>query len=169
MYPASLARREKSAFWELGLQRGENTHLVCQNLARTSIPSLPKPGMGILQRQKQQDQDLVAHSLHNSFEASLGYTRPYLKERKFSSLFHIPAPHARLLAADAMASPCVVTVSFPSSTLGGKAQIIICARINLPLQAKGKVTSCCLGKGGMCSASVCKMDLGPQNSLHVPS
>lgn len=117
--------REKSAFWELGLQRGENTHLVCQNLARASIPSLPKPGMGILQRQKQQDQDLDVHSLHNSFEASLGYTRSCLKERKFSSLFYIPAPQprARVLAADAMASPCVVTASFPSSTLEEKLKL----------------------------------------------
>lgn len=81
---------------------------------------------------------------------------------------HPRLPRARLLAADAMASPCVVTASFPSS-LGRKAQIIIYARINFPLQAKGKVTSCFLGKGGMCSASASKMDLGPQNSLHVPS
>lgn len=169
MYPASLARREKSAFWELGLQRGENTHLVCQNLARTSIPSLPKPGMGILQRQKQQDQDLDAHSLHNSFSCSPGYTRPYLKERKFSSLFHIPAPHARLLAADAMASPCVVTVSFPFSTLGGKSSNYHLCPNKPPTAGQGQSDLCCLGKGGMCSASVSKMDLGPQNSLHVPS
>lgn len=56
---ACRGQQEKNMFWRLGLQpSGQNTHLACKK-PRAPPPCFWKPGMGTLERWRQEDQDFT--------------------------------------------------------------------------------------------------------------